>query len=441
MKRSIYAHLKQWKKNKRRKPLILKGARQVGKTYILKKFGRENFENLHYINFEEDESLSRIFEKNLKVNRIIQELQFYLDKAINIEQDILIMDEIQACPKALTSLKYFNELMPDFSICAAGSLLGVHLGEASFPVGKVDFLDMFPMNFREFLEALEENMLCDFLDTLTYDRPIPETVHEKLWERYKIYLVVGGLPYIVQTYVELQEDLFTCLNQVRKVQKDLINTYLADIAKHSGKINSMHLERMLRTIPSQLARQQDGSAPKFRFQGVIPGIRGYSRLANVIDWLEAAGLIHKIHIINRGELPFSAFSKENTFKLFMFDVGLLGALGDLPVKSLLDYNFGTYKGYTAENFAAQEFICKGISPLYSWKENTSELEFIIESHGRILPVEVKSGWVTQAKSLKIFSEKYNPEYRTIFSGRNLKIDTENRVHQYPLYLVSYFPLL
>lgn len=441
MKRSIYSHLKQWKKKKHRRPLILKGARQVGKTYILKKFGMEHFENFHYINFEEDRSLSSIFEKNLKVKRIVQELQFYLDKPINIKHDLLIMDEIQVCPNALTSLKYFNEQMPDFSICAAGSLLGVHLGEASFPVGKVDFLDLFPMSFREFLEASRQDMLCDFLDNLTFEQSIPETVHEKLWELFKIYLVVGGLPYIVQTYVEFQENLFECLNQVRKAQKDLVKTYLADIAKHSGKINSMHIERMLRNIPSQLARQQDGSAPKFRFKGVIPGIRGYSRLANVIDWLEAAGLIYKIHIINRAELPFSAYSKENTFKLIMFDVGLLGALGDLPVKSLLDYNFGTYKGYVAENFVAQEFVCKGISPLYSWKENTSELEFVIESQAEILPVEVKSGWVTQAKSLKVFSEKYNPEYRTVFSGRNLKIDIENRVHQYPLYLASHFPLV
>lgn len=440
MNRTIYSCLKQWKNKKDRKPLILKGARQVGKTYILKQFGIENFEKYHYVNFEEDDSLSKLFEKNLKVDRIIQELTFYLENTINIDEDLLIMDEIQACPRALTSLKYFNEQMPQLAICAAGSLLGVHLGEASFPVGKVEYLDMFPMSFKEFLEASEETMLYNFLDNITPDPSIPDTVHEKLWEKFKIYLVVGGLPDIVQTYVKQRDDLYTCLNQVRKHQKDLITTYLADIAKHSGKINSMHVERMLRNVPSQLARQQDGSAPKFRFKGIIPGIRGYSRLVGAIDWLEAAGLIHKVHIINRGELPFSAYSKENTFKLFMFDSGLLGALGDLPIKSLLEYNYGTYKGYVAENFVAQEFICKGINPLYSWKENKSELEFVLELKGRILPIEIKSGWVTQAKSLRIYAKKYNPEYKTIFSGRNLKIDHENKVHQYPLYLASHFPL-
>lgn len=440
MDRSISSSLTRWKEKRDRKPLILRGARQVGKTYILKKFGRENFKNCHYVNFEEDESLAGMFENNLRADRIVRELAFYLDKKPDIAGDLLIMDEIQECPRALTSLKYFNEQMPELAICAAGSLLGVHLGQTSFPVGKVEYLDMFPMSFREFLGASEETMLCEFLDEMDIDRSVPSAVHEKLWERFKIYLVVGGLPYIVRTYAEQRDDLFTCLNDVRKIQKDLITAYLADIAKHSGKTNSMHVERVLRNVPSQLARQQDGSAPKFRFKGIIPGIRGYSRLAGAIDWLEAAGLIHKVRIVNRGELPFSAFAKENTFKLFMFDTGLLGALGNLPIKSVLDYDYGTYKGYMAENFVAAEFVCGGMSPLYSWKENTSELEFVVESNGRVLPIEIKSGWVTQAKSLKVFAGKYTPEYRTVLSGRNFKIDHENRVHQYPLYLASHFPM-
>ena len=177
-----------------------------------------------------------------------------------------------------------------------------------------------------------------------------------------MFLIVGGLPDIVKTYTSCRHDLFICLERVRKRQTDLIKTYLADVAKHSGKTNSMHIERVLRNIPSQLAREQDGSAPKFKFKGVIPGIRGYSRLAGAIDWLAAAGLIHKVHIINRGELPFSAFSKENTFKLFMFDVGLLGAMADLPVKSILDYDFGTYKGYFAEILWPRNFDAKALAP-------------------------------------------------------------------------------
>jgi len=441
MERSIYASLLKWKNKKHRKPLILKGARQVGKTYILKQFGREQFTQCHYINFEEDETLCNIFGKNLKVNRIFQELSFYLNHPIDQHNDVLIMDEIQACPKALTSLKYFREQMPEFAVCSAGSLLGIHLGEASFPVGKVEFLEMFPMGFHEFLMGAKEKMLFEFLDNFNIADPIPDMVHQRLWEKLTHYFVVGGLPDIVQTYADEKENLFPCLHDVRKKQKELINHYLADIAKHSGKINSMHVDRVLRNIPAQIAKEQDGSIPKFKFKDVIPGIRGYTRLSGAIDWLEAAGLIHRINIVNRGELPFSAFSKENTFKLILFDVGLLGALADLPIKSILDSDYGTYKGYFAENFVAQEFVYQNIAPLFSWREGRSEVEFLTEINGSIIPIEVKSGWVTQAKSLKVFAEKYHPEYRVIFSGRSLKINNEKRIHGYPLYLVSHFPLV
>ncbi|WP_139786614.1 ATP-binding protein [Desulfamplus magnetovallimortis] len=441
MKRIIYRSLLEWKEKNDRKPLIIKGARQVGKTYILKKFGAEHFNHCHYINFEEDEALHRVFEKDLKVDRIIQEISFYLNQAIDTNDDLLIMDEIQACPRALTSLKYFSEKMPELAVCSAGSLLGIHLGEASFPVGKVKFLEMFPMNFMEFLMGAGETMLLNFLSDLDISQPVPDIVHQRLWEQMTHYFVVGGLPDIVQTYVDGKNDLFTCMKQVREKQKDLLNQYLADIAKHSGKVNSMHVDRLLRNIPAQIAREQDGSIPKFKFKGVIPGIRGYSRLAGAIDWLVASGLIHKIHIINRGELPFSAFSKENFFKLILFDVGLLGALADLPVKSVLDSDYGTYKGYFAENFAAQEFLCQGHSPLYCWREGRSEVEFVMEINGLIIPIEIKSGWVTQAKSLNVFAGKYQPEYRVIFSGRNLHIDHEHKVHFYPLYLASNFPIM
>ncbi len=350
------------------------------------------------------------------------------------------MDEIQACPRALTALKYFREQVPEFAICSAGSLLGIHLGEASFPVGKVEFLEMFPMGFEEFLMGAREEMLVDFLKTYDLSKQVPDIVHQRLWEKLTHYFVVGGVPEIVKTYRDEKEDLYTCLNHVRKKQKDLVQHYLADIAKHSGKINSMHVDRVLRSVPSQIAKEQDGVIPKFKFKDVVPGIRGYSRLAGAIDWLDAAGLVHKIHIVNRGELPFSAFSKENAFKLILFDIGILGALADLPIKSILDSDYGTYKGYFAENFIAQELALQHQTPLFCWKEGRSEVAFIIEIDGEIIPIEVKSGWVTQAKSLKIFAEKYRPKYRVIFSGRPLKINREQGIHGYPLYLVSRFPL-
>jgi hypothetical protein len=228
---------------------------------------------------------------------------------------------------------------------------------------------------------------------------------------------------------------------VREKQIDLIRDYIADIAKHSGKLNAMHIERVWRNIPAQLAKAQDGSAPKFRFKGVVPGISAYSRLSGTIDWLDAAGLIIKVQIVNSGQLPSSAYVTENRFKLFCFDIGILGAMSRLPPKSILDYDYGTYKGYFAENYIAQEFRYAGISQLYSWNEKTAEVEFLREVKGEVLPVEVKSGWVTQSKSLKVFSEKYKPRYQTIMSARNLNINHSNRTHNYPLYLASHFPLV
>lgn len=440
MKRHIYNKLVEWKNKKGRKPLILQGARQVGKTYILKKIGLESFPRFHYVNFEEDETLLNIFERDLKPRRILNDLSFYVDSSINAETDVVIFDEIQECPRALTSLKYFQEEMPELAICAAGSLLGINLSNSSYPVGKTEYINMFPMCFEEFLDASGENRYADLLKNISKTRNIPDVAHLHLWEQLKIYLIVGGLPEVVQNYVDNKDDHYKAFSIVRQKQADLIKDYNADIAKHSGKTNAMHIERIWKNIPAQLAREQNGSSSKFRFGGVVPGIRNYSRLAGAIDWLNTAGLIIKIHISNRGELPFSAYTAENRFKLFCFDVGILGALSQLPPKTIRAYEFGTYKGFFAENFIAQEFKYSGLDELYAWKEKTAEIEFLREVNGDVLPVEVKSGHVTQAKSLKVFAEKYNPRYRTVMSARNLKIDDINHYHNYPLYLAVRFPL-
>lgn len=420
--------------------MILIGARQVGKTYILRKFGKDSFPRTHYINFEEDDNLSVIFQNNLNPKRIVQELSFYLNSSINPEKDLMIFDEIQACPRALTSLKYFQDGMPDFAICSAGSLLGLQLGETSFPVGKVEYLQMFPMSFEEFLEGSGEKRSLEYLKNLKGEERIPEVVHSHLWECLRHYFIVGGLPEVVQTFKDHKDDLFGTLGRVRERQTSLIRDYISDMAKHSGKQNAMHIERIWKNIPAQLAREQSASAPKFRFKGVVPGIKAYSRLAGAIDWLVAAGFIIKVHIVNCGILPFSAYTAKSRFKLLCFDVGILGAISQLPPKTIRDYDYGTYKGYFAENFIAQEFRHSGVDQLYSWKEKTAEVEFLREINGAVIPVEVKSGFVTQAKSLKVFAEKYAPEYRTIMSGRNLNIDRINKVYHYPLYLAGRFPL-
>lgn len=439
MKRDIWDHLLTWKKKQNRKPLILKGARQVGKTYILKSFGRKCFTNFHYLNFEKDTRLADIFEKNLDPKRILQEIGFYLNKGINNKEDLIIFDEIQNAPKALTSLKYFHEDLPETSICAAGSLLGLELNEANFPVGKVEFIKLSPMSFMEFLSGIGEIKAYSFLKEYKQGNSIPPVVHSHIWDLLKIYMIVGGLPEVVMTYKELKDDLFKALNEVREKQDQLILGHNADMAKHSGKLNSMQIERLWRNVPAQLAREQDGSAARFRFKGILPGINRYGKLAGCIDWLHTAGLIIKIPITNSGLLPFSAYTSQNSFKLYMFDIGILGALSNLSHKVILDYDYGSYKGYFAENFVAQEFISSGTKELYCWKERQAEVEFLREKDGQVFPVEVKSGWITQAKSLKVFSEKYNPPFRTIFSARNVSIDHTKKVYKYPLYLAYKFP--
>jgi predicted AAA+ superfamily ATPase len=228
--------------------------------------------------------------------------------------------------------------------------------------------------------------------------------------------------------------------EVRNVQTRLVSDYVADMAKHCGKQNAMHLERLWLNVPAQLGRDQSGSSPKFVFKEVLPGIKGYERMSGAIDWLEAAGLVLRVPIANSGLLPFTAYEKENFFKLFVFDVGILGALSRLPVKSILDYNYGTYKGFYAENFAAQELMVSRRNNIACWREGQSEVEFLCEVDGVVIPIEVKSGWVTQAKSLKVFAEKYRPPFSAVLSGRNLGSAPHLRKQYYPIYLASKFPL-
>jgi predicted AAA+ superfamily ATPase len=439
MKRKMMGRLLEWKQGVHRKPLLLKGVRQVGKTYLLKEFGKLHYPECHYFNFEKQPGLSKIFEPDLVPQRILNELSLHQDRSINIKTDLVIFDEIQESPKALTSLKYFQEDCPELHLCGAGSLLGLHLNPASFPVGKVTFEILRPLSFEEFLMANGDKSL-PILQKLTLKDKIPDILHEHLWDQLKRYFVVGGLPEAVATYCENKGNLFEAFSLVRKKQDDLLNTYYADIAKHSGKINAMHIDRVFRSVAAQLQQVQDGSVARFKFKGVVPGVTHYDRLSGAIDWLEAAGLAIKVHIVNTGHLPFIGYSKENIFKLLLFDTGILGSMSGLSPKVILDYDYGSYKGYFAENFVAQELIGHGRDGLFGWQEHTAEVEFLIEDDGAAIPLEVKSGSVTKAKSLKMFSEKYKPPYQVIFSGRPLDVGHTGGVHYYPLYLAGWFPI-
>lgn len=443
MYRSISSKLKNWKEKVKRKPLILLGARQIGKTYSLKEFGKENFETTVYINFEREEAYKNIFDLDFNPKRILSELELKTKNKLDKDSTLLILDEIQECPRAINSLKYFSEEMPDLAIASAGSLLGVHLNEASFPVGKVEFLNMFPMSFFEFLKASNEELL-NLLSTWNLGTKLSEFVHQEAWEYLKKYLVVGGLPESILTYKDNESSLQEAFNQVREVQENLIKSHLADISKHSGKEKSLHIQRIWENIPNQLARECDASAPKYIFKDVIPRLKGYQRMAGAIDWLDATGLLIKVPIVNRASIPLQAYSKDNFFKLFVYDVGILGALSKLDPSSIYAYDYGSYKGYFAENFFAQEY-CTTLATrddIYSWKEKQSEIEFLLQKKSstkkapEIIPIEIKSGFNTRARSIEIFDQKYNPPYKLIFSALNYEYIESRRLHRIPIYLAE-----
>jgi predicted AAA+ superfamily ATPase len=439
MKRQILQKLQEWRTTPDRKPLVLHGVRQCGKTFILQEFGK-TFRQCHYFNFEKQSDWAAIFQKNLDPKRILLELQYAAQQAIDIKQDLVVFDEIQICSQALTSLKYFNEELPELALCSAGSLLGLSLNESSFPVGKVNLLNMYPLSFSEFLLAIGESQLHALIEHCNTDTEIPLLAHQQLWEKMLWYWIVGGLPEAITTFNQHKENLFIAFQQVRAKQNEILRMYYADIAKHSGKVNALQIDRVWQATPTQLARTQDGAANKFKFKDIIPGASRYNRLANAIDWLGAANLIIKVPIVNSAAIPLNAYTQESAFKLFMFDVGLLGAMSDLPVKSILEHDYGTYKGFFAENFVAQELLAADHSRLFCWQENRAEVEFLLTLEDGVIPIEVKSGWITRAKSLQQFIDKYHPAYATLMSGHPLKIQTSNKHHYYPLYLAGKFPL-
>ena len=435
MRREIARRLEDWHIAEDRKPLIIKGVRQCGKTYSMLEFGRGYFPKFHLINFEQSESAKTIFEGDLDPQRIITEISFLLNTSIDIQNDLVIFDELQACPKAITSLKYFSEQMPELALCCAGSLLGLALTPSSFPVGKTDFISLFPLSFKEFLWAAGTKQQTTFLEKLSLGDSIPEVVHNKLWEHFKHYCITGGLPEVVKTFIEKREDLFSAFSEARVKQHALINGYYADIAKHAGKTNAMHIERVFTNIPAQLTKTRDSQAPKYQFKNVVPGIDRYQGLVSAIDWLIKAGMTIKVPVVTQNEPPLMANSKESAFKLYAFDVGILGAMANLAPKEILDYQFGTYKGYMAENYIAEQLFSMEI-PIFCWQYARSEIEFLIEEEGKVIPVEVKAGHIKRAKSLDKYELKYSPLYSMIISATNQYVQTKSSRIICPLYAIN-----
>lgn len=436
--RNISARLLQWKQAPARKPLVLRGARQTGKTYSLVEFGRQQFSAFHVLNFQENPELGSLFEGSLSPAGIIEALEFFLDANINPATDLVIFDEIQDCPRALTSIKYFCEQMPELALCCAGSLLGVIHTEEPFPVGKVTFLDLYPLSFTEFMQAVGEKKLLKYLESINQETQIPEFIHQNLLSVLREYFVVGGLPEIVDVYRRNREHRRDAFEQVRARQRDLLDAYVRDFAKYADSARSDRIFAVFSAIPAQLAKENK----KFVASKVVSGGR-YSALQSAIDWLVGAGLVNKVPIANSGQLPFSAFTKENRFKLYFFDTGLLGALAQLSPGAVYTEAdlFATFKGAFCENHVAQELRQSRGKALYCWASNTAEVEFMLELDGQVLPVEVKSGKSGKLKSLNVFAQKYAPPYRTRLSARNFEINHKTAMHSYPLYLSGRFPIL
>ena len=430
MYREIEKELKKWKDNPRRKPLLLTGVRQCGKTYVIEKFAKDNFENYVYVNFEGTEKFAAIYEYDFDVSRILSEIERYFKKKIVPGETLLFFDEIQECPRAITALKYFCEEKRELHIICAGSLLGVALKREhiSFPVGKVNRMQLYPMSFKEFVTANERNDLIEIFDEWRTDRQIPQLysapMEKLLWE----YYIVGGMPEAVKTWVETQD-----YAEVENVQKEILNDYADDFSKHAP-INDVPKIRMIwDSVPVQLAKENN----KFIFSHVKQGKRA-SELEDALQWLCDAGLVIKTELVEKPQIPLSGFADKTYFKVYMSDIGLLRAKSGVSPNTLIEGKdlYIKYKGAFAENYVLGELLTTGKSP-YFWRSgNTAEVDFLYESDGEMIPVEVKSADNTQAKSYKQFCKRYSPYRGVKLSAKNIaeNLCENTRTFNIPLYL-------
>ena len=424
MQRKALAQLLDWKKSPRRKPLILKGARQVGKTWLMKEFGRLNYEKAFYFSFEREEELFHIFEKNKDPLRIIDQLGTIYNDKIEPEKHLIIFDEIQECPKALNSLKYFNEEANEFHIIAAGSLLGTLLAESmSYPVGKVNLLDIYPMDFEEFLEDVEPSLL-NYIEQTSPDEII-EIQHTKLIEHYHNYLIIGGMPECVSCWVNEKNS-----GIVAEIQKELINLYENDFAKHNKKVNAARILLVFRSLVSQLSKENE----KFIYGCVKQGARA-REFEESIEWLVSSGIVLRVYDVTKPEHPLKAFEDFSSFKLFFFDVGLLKYAAGVSNKDIiLDMGF-QFKGALTENYVLQQLIPQfDVKPHYYSPSQNYEIDFLLQNESDIIPVECKAGKNTVSASFKRYRNEQNPNFSIRFS--ELPYKKQEDMINVPLYLAG-----
>lgn len=403
----------------------------MGKTYLLKEFGSREYDHVCYVNFEEMPACKAFFESDLKPHRILRDLAIHLEMKIEPASTLIIFDEIQACPNALTSLKYFCEHAPEYSVVAAGSLLGVKLsGARRFPVGKVHFCHLFPMSFFEFLDAVGRPMLRVLLEEIKTFEPIAEPHHQQLLELLKLYFFIGGMPKAVLRYVQTED-----LNVVREVQEDILKAYVHDFAKHAPSSIVIKLSQIWDSIPIHLAKENK----RFIFSAIRKSARARD-YEESLQWLLDAELIYKAHQIITPKFPLNSYSDHEAFKIYLLDIGLLGAMCRLPARVIVegDQLFVEFKGSLTENYVAQALKAAGNSLYYWSSEREAEVDFLVEWAGKLFPLEVKSGSSTKKKSLLIYQEKYHPPVLSRSTLMNLKKD--GNVCNYPLYFISRFPM-
>jgi len=425
MERKIVKDLIAWKNNPQKKPLLLQGARQVGKTYSLLSFGKEHYKSTAYFSLEESGEYIAVFERDLKPERIINEFSALSGVQILPHDTLIIFDEIQASEKALTSLKYFAEQAPQYHIVSAGSLLGVAVGREnfSFPVGKVDMLSLFPMDFEEFLWALGKNEFCALIRE-SIDAFTPLSFHDTAMDLYKTYLVVGGMPTAVLEYVNKQDFDF-----VKVALKTLNNSYIADMAKYATAQETIRIKAAWESIPAQLAKENR----KFQYKVIKSGARATDYELS-LDWLTSAEMINKCINVSEGKMPLAGYADNNTFKIYMVDTGLLCSKFDIAANVVLHTppSFYGFKGALCENYICQALVTLGIKPYYWTSKGKAEVDFVFQDKsGNIIPLEAKSAENVRSKSLRSYRDIYMPEYAIRVSGKNFGF--ENGIKSIPLY--------
>ncbi len=426
MYRKIIDFLEAWKESKYRKPLILQGARQVGKTYSILEFGRSHYENVAYFNFETNPKLNETFEENISPTYLIPILSHIAGQTIVKEKTLIVFDEIQLCERALTSLKYFCEEAPDYHIIVAGSLLGVAVNRSkfSFPVGKVDMKTMYPMDMEEFMIAMkEDDLVTQIKKYFNTNSPMPSALHNKAMELYRQYLIVGGMPECVRQFVETKDYIL-----VRHTQDNILTSYLDDMSKY----NNLNEIKKTRLVYDNITVQLSKKNTRFQYKLVKKGGRA-SELENAIEWLSLTGIVSKVYKVEQIKKPLENYRDIDAFKIYVSDLGLLSAKKDLTPDDIfyMTPELNDFKGGMAENYANVQLSINGYNTYYWESDRGAEIDFIIQREGKLIPIEVKSADNSKAKRLKVYMDAYKPAYAIKLSSKNFAFEDDNKT--IPLY--------